>query len=591
MKQIREPIYEKVYTPEEKARWLQPKERVEYVFETVKPVVSLADMNARMRARERPVVVEKVEEKPKVQDWAVEMYMENDSWKIEAETPYQKEIIMHEICPEIVTRNAGFFDTMATIGYAVPGYRPQSSIEPHQRRFYVLKDVEIAMLKNEPVVNVTVPPLGCDILKEKLYSDSSICHDGDIHGNTENVVYAAREKIDGEEVVVFSIETTVCKRYFKWESKELEEVEATVEFQAERKGMKYYVLSPLECLPIVKKKSGEQLDLRMHEWEEMTTDLIDEAQEGLVVLANYKEHKVVRVPTYTLLKQGDRIVDSTRKMQIVIPEEIICDGLHDIIFENDAKSENVDMTCTIVGRWQGELVYHYRQRKDKVYPDSVEYIEMSRTYSMRYSRLKSVHKLRKGRTLYEDKPRFFRASGSTISKMRRLQFPSMVVDIDKSVDRILECERECLYLEHPARLRERPGERYKGEVEERQYVQNVRGTSLIASFVHTATRTKTGMSQLDLFLMFKSQEMKYKCGCEGYEQAFSAPIYLRSFYSFIMRNHFYIKDGMAYQLVGYRPRVPPQKMQLIIGTKRRKGAIQYRGYYVWYGEYRDNRFK
>jgi len=278
--------------------------------------------------------------------------------------------------PEVVSRNSDFFSALLQVGIRVVGAELYQVKSPHQRRFHLLEDVTFLVGKYGNIKSVDVPSLDCDFMHKGMFAQLSYFDGQSVIGNTEDVCYGAREKLDGVDVVVFRVNYAHESRYYMWEGVDIREVSTIAPFHAEKVGDTYYILNDVVGTveaPFYFKVSGQNLDYAFHSWQVLSNPLIDLSKEGIVLNVNMREYKVVRELTFTLKVEDGVAYDSKKLMKYELRgvNKWLPDALYDFVLSDLGIERMV------------------RIRKDRVYPDSSQQILVTRDKALAYNDLKN----------------------------------------------------------------------------------------------------------------------------------------------------------------------------------------------------------
>lgn len=543
---------------------------------------------------------------------------------------FQRRPEVKVLLPDVVTRNKGFFGALAQIGVYAIGPKIDPVREPHQRRFNLLNDVTFMYGPYGNIQTFLVPQLGCEFLSTDIYSKLSFFDGTKVTGNTVDVCYGMREKLDGEEVVIFGIQYATITKYYKWEGTGLMEVVANQPFHAEKVGSTYHVLTEVTA-PFLFESMDKIVtyDWR-YLWHLPNSKIIKDSVEGIVLNINFKEYKVVRELTFTYKLEQDYIVDGKGQRQFMYKTPSgnvsIVDGFYDMVIHDRSQ------ICTRV----------VKRRDDRVYPDSAQHIAVTREKSISYERLLRLQVLPE-----EDK--IVSSLYSMFYFRQDLEVPYETVDVTTSVEellgsmgemikdiptaveqkviRIVElasnymttdkvvCHVEPICHQDDVSFNARnfvvPTEKITWSdlenmvvtkevvgagdtVHDRNEERNLsRGKLIIANFIGPRRKRKEYLSWSDAFCIFRSMRLKYDKILEWKEntvriRCVSDSVSYGTFNAWCATNGIYLKDGFAYVLSmdqkQLRLGLDPNDMcnVLRISKRRKENRVPYRGYYLGY---------
>jgi len=241
-------------------------------------------------------------------------------------------------CPK---NEAHIINGLAYAGIVSDKFVSEPLLVPHNRDFSILDHMGDFSYEGETVDHWYFPTMGAEKYpKSALERVSVVAHNGILTGGqmTVTVIDAAREKLDGEEVIVYGIVTRRGKFYFRWGAGIHCRVDSVGVAHYEQVGDELYWLSG----------DGNPLNGKEHVWEYLTAELVKSCNEGLIVRRDGIEHRVRRYKNATLRVTNKYACDLNNEIKILCEVE---DGLYDFKFYKN--------------NWVLE-----KERKDKARPDS-----------------------------------------------------------------------------------------------------------------------------------------------------------------------------------------------------------------------------
>jgi hypothetical protein len=232
-------------------------------------------------------------------------------------------------------------DSLSTVGVESINIRSSPVFSPHGRNISEIPDLGDFEFNDEVVEEWIFPALGAERLtKNKLSSIGVVSPSGLVASDVVvHVVDAAREKLDGFEVVQFGIRTASYEQFFEWDDKQLSLVQARHPAVYERVNDVKYLLSGYEDSP----------DLVRHKWEYLNTSLVRQSKEGIIVRISGKEYRIPRDMTATFMVISGVACDCTG-FSFQCPG--VSDGLSDFV-------------------WRGSIWSYLKRRLDKNVPDNI----------------------------------------------------------------------------------------------------------------------------------------------------------------------------------------------------------------------------
>jgi hypothetical protein len=197
------------------------------------------------------------------------------------------------------------FETLAIVDIVNPTIKVTPKFHPHSREFYEVRELLDCYHDEQVIESWKFPVMGAEKLtKNKLKSLGVSCPAGVISVSTvANVIDAAREKLDGYEVVTFGIKVHASWKFFEWGPTYIKEVHDMTESLCELIGNDKYLLY------------GQKNNTIDHKWEYLTTALLNDVKEGIIVRINGKEYRVPRILTATFEVKENKVVDN-REVEI-----------------------------------------------------------------------------------------------------------------------------------------------------------------------------------------------------------------------------------------------------------------------------------
>jgi len=231
-------------------------------------------------------------------------------------------------------------DGLAFVGIISDRFISSPSLVPHNRDFSNLDHLGDFTYLGDTVDKWYFPTMGAEKYpRSALERVSVVAHNGILTGGqmTVTVIDAAREKLDGEEVIVYGVETRQGKFYFRWGAGIHARVVANGVGHYEQVGDKLYWLSGHNSLEGIE-----------HTWEYLTGELVKSCTEGLIVRRDGIEHRVRKYKNATFRVSKGYACDLNNEIKILCD---VPDGLYDFKYYKN--------------NWVLE-----KERKDKARPDS-----------------------------------------------------------------------------------------------------------------------------------------------------------------------------------------------------------------------------
>lgn len=240
-------------------------------------------------------------------------------------------------------RGQTFLDCLSFVGIESEQYKTTPKFSPHNRDFFLLGNMGEFTFEGETVEEFCFPTVGAEKFAKKSYGSVGVASPCGVlaTGNYTDIIDAARIKLDGEEVVVYTIITRTKRVSFKWGPFDHERLDffATPSHYELVEGELFFLSGESNCLAA-----------KVNEWEYLSFDLIDRARskEGIIVRMSGKEYRVPWKHSATFVCKDGYARDGTG--QIKFPTSVT--GLYDFEYRrNDNK--------WILGK----------ERQDKVRPD------------------------------------------------------------------------------------------------------------------------------------------------------------------------------------------------------------------------------
>jgi len=215
---------------------------------------------------------------------------------------------------------------------------------PHNRDFFLIPSMGEFAFEGETIEEFYFPAIGAEKFSKASFQSIGVASESGIlaTGNYTDVIDAAREKLDGEEVVVYKIRTRSKIASFCWSSDShyrLPEVCDPGHFECVSGEM--FFLSGCNSL------KGKE-----HRWEYLSLGLIDRVRqkEGLIVRMSGKEYRLPWNHTATL-QVVNRVARDNNSVININCE--LSDGLYDFVYDSG------------IAKW-----FPGKRRKDKVRPDA-----------------------------------------------------------------------------------------------------------------------------------------------------------------------------------------------------------------------------
>jgi len=506
----------------------------------------------------------------------------------------------HSFVPEIVTRHPGFYKALATVDLRVVGSNLSPGFEPHQRRFNLLDDVTFMVGKEGHLLGFDVPPLGCEFMREDMYNRMSMCVDGMVRGNSVDVCYGARPKLDGYESVCFRVKYEHTDSYVLWDDVSVRLVKASQPFHAEKVGGIYYILSPIIGTFSLTELDGTAIMWMSHDWSYYSRTLYETCEEGIVFNVNFREYKVVKVMSFTYKVDSGFAYDSTTKLsfQVDLPN-----GCWDLALDCDI-SKTVKNGYKRVGMCGAHVVYMIKKRLDRIYGDSHQQISVSRDKCIRYDSLLFGQVLERDNVLMDDAVMSFRLVTDDKIVVGDIEESTTLPEWDPKVKNISNLkdvkyarvkDGDIVYdvmRKHDMAADIVVGDNCPTVVSERAYFQNSREMLLVASFIVQKKKEKNYVSWGDCFLRFRESMLLYSVSVRGRQIRYSGEFGLSAFFKYCIDRYLYLKDGMAYNLCLHKKLLASgftmnvYRKKLIVSKTRRKDGqcFSYRQFYVWYAD-------
>jgi hypothetical protein len=248
----------------------------------------------------------------------------------------------YRIAPDF--RSQSLIDSLAGVGIVSAKYTSEPKFSPHNRDFSIMPTLGEFEYEGETIEEFQFPTIGAEKFSRVAYQSVGVASATGVlaNGTYSDVIDAARIKLDGYEVVVYSIRTRTKVASFLWgpvEHKKLDEF--SYYGQYEQVWDKLYFLSGVNALGAY-----------FHDWEYLSENLIARAHdcEGLIVRMSGKEYRLPWRHSATLYVRDGVARDYGGSIAVQCNAK---DGLYD--FEYVVKTQT----------WQLG-----KERVDKVRPDS-----------------------------------------------------------------------------------------------------------------------------------------------------------------------------------------------------------------------------
>lgn len=250
-------------------------------------------------------------------------------------------------------------DILAT--FACVGIESEFSVTAkHCPSIYIvdhINEVPPLVYKNKFVKEILFPKIGCDVMTQHVLRSSVVWSKIGCRGTTipERYIIGAREKLDGDSAMIFSVTTfdDSCY-YFLWSSLCIRPVDATLILYLERVDNKFYSLAYDGAEYIF-----PDLHVHSHPFHYFTTDILNKGSDGVVVLVDGNEYKIPRERTFSLkavLEGNSYVFEDKGKKR------------YDVIHQQNEMSSIIDVVQ------RGSKYHFHRLRYDRKLPDSTQSI-------------------------------------------------------------------------------------------------------------------------------------------------------------------------------------------------------------------------
>jgi len=238
--------------------------------------------------------------------------------------------------------------------------------------------------KNKLIVGFTVPYSNCNLYTYRLMRTSYILSP-EMHGSlADRAIIGVREKRDGYRAVVFGVNFDDGSfMYVYWDHEMIVPIDVTESIVFERINNILFIVSGIcseESRVNIKAKLG--FIVCDNDFEELTMDLVESCEEGLVLLVDGEEFKVPKL----------RVVSLKARLNGTFP--VFCDKqgvAYDVKGALRVDEGIFDFIYT-----SGRFFFH-RPRPDKMVPDSTQTIKQVISDLVVLDDLKSHFCLKKGR--------------------------------------------------------------------------------------------------------------------------------------------------------------------------------------------------
>jgi len=231
--------------------------------------------------------------------------------------------------PEI--RSGPFINSLASVGIESEEYFFERVFSPHNRDFFLLPTLGEFTFRGETVEDYDFPVIGAEKFSRNAFSAVGVASPAGVlaTGLYTDIIDSAREKLDGYEVIVYTISTRSGKHSFFWSNCEHYELpEPCGVGHYEKVGFDLYFLGGINSL------NGKK-----HYWEYLSEDLIERVRkrEGIIVRMSGKEYRLPWKHSATLSVRGGIARDLSCLIQFKCNQP---DGLYDFVWsEQESKWE------------------------------------------------------------------------------------------------------------------------------------------------------------------------------------------------------------------------------------------------------------
>jgi len=244
-----------------------------------------------------------------------------------------------------------FIECLASVGIKSLEYETAGQFFPHNRDFIFLPQCREFTYNGYIVDKWEVPELGAEKYPRSKVGSVSVISEAGIIGNkrTSTLVFGGREKLDGFEVIVFTITTSQGTFSFKWDESTIEIVASRAAHYEKVDGKLYFLSGD-----VYNREPGSIL----HPWFRLNTALVEEClgKEGMILMIDGKSYRLPNRLTCTLMCDGGWAYDKTRTIRFAIDKDY--EGLFDFYnYRNDYECSE----SWVIGK----------ARPDKVRPDSI----------------------------------------------------------------------------------------------------------------------------------------------------------------------------------------------------------------------------
>lgn len=217
-------------------------------------------------------------------------------------------------------------ETLATLDIENEKMIVRPSFHPHSREFFEIRECLDCTYQGMIIQDWKFPDMGAEKLSKNKLKTMGVEGVGGVIAATNigHVVDAAREKLDGVEVVTFGIRVNNEWKHIQWDDKEIKFVQDTCVSLCERVGNQLYVLS------------GSKFNALIHPWEYLSRQLCDDVQEGLIIRMNGKEYRVPRFlsSTFEVRLGDDHCYDNKNKIVQVVKPKNVEPGFYDFLYSD-----------------------------------------------------------------------------------------------------------------------------------------------------------------------------------------------------------------------------------------------------------------
>jgi len=242
-------------------------------------------------------------------------------------------------------------DALAMIGVV----SEQQVYKKHCRNIFVssaISECGPLYLGTEMIKKIEFPNIGCDRMTTNVLRKCTVLRPKGLtrHSGVERYILGAREKLDGESAMIFSITLCSCEVpiFYLWDDENIRIVDVDRHYYLEKVKGKYYNLN-LDGSAY----HGLDIDILSNPYQFLTMEKVESCKEGLMLLVDGLEYKVPRVKTFTVSCEEKRCYDKERNEYPV--HGVHNDGMIDVLADGN------DFVFT-------------RHRRDRYEPDSAQSI-------------------------------------------------------------------------------------------------------------------------------------------------------------------------------------------------------------------------